>query len=88
MGDTLFEPLASTLPTPSSVTSSEFSVLQVSVDDWPRSIEAGLADSVAVTGLGGGGGGGGACAFGFDPQPLINKPSNSAARIDVHFFVL
>ena len=60
-----FEPLVSTGPIPSMLTSVAFVVCHVSVVDWPLSIVFGFADREAVgaAGAGGGGGGGGATFF-------------------------
>jgi hypothetical protein len=86
VGETLWDPLASTL-VPFSVTSSAFSVLQVSVEDCPGSMVPGFADKVAVTGLGAGGGGGG-CGGCFFPQPLLNATKKSAVRMKLRFLLL
>ena len=69
-GVTCREPLVSTAPMPSMLTSVAFVVCQVRVVDWPGLIVFGLADSDAVgaVGVGGGGGGGGAAFFAHAPR--------------------
>ena len=60
VGITFLEPLGSTLPMPSMVTSVAKSVVQVRVEACPAMMVLGFAVSVAVgAGAGGGGGGGG-----------------------------
>jgi hypothetical protein len=79
VGETVCDPLGSTL-LPSRATSVAFSVLHVNVADWPASMEVGLAESVALTALGGGGGGGAGCFF-LHPLATIKKASTPRTTI-------
>ena len=86
LGVTWRVPLVSTAPIPSMLTSVAFVVCQVSVADWPLSIVAGVADSVAVgAGGGGGGGGGGGATFLWHAPRNMTVPSMNT-RV-AHFFV-
>ena len=64
VGVTFIEPLGSTLPMPSMLTSVAKSVVQVRVEAWPAMMVLGFAVSMAV-GAGGGGGGTGVGGVGF-----------------------
>ena len=87
VGLTSRDPFASTVPMPSIVTVVAFSVDQVSVLDWPRSIDAGLAvsDAVGFAGGGGGGGGGGVTFLWHAPNAIT---PNNASRRKNHFSLL
>ncbi len=78
-GVTWREPLGSTVPTPSMVTSVAFWVCQVRVVDWPFSMLLGLADREAVGAGGGGGGGGGGVSFFLQPLTVINTANDAIA---------
>jgi hypothetical protein len=79
-GVTDCDPLKSTLPIPSMLTSVAFSVRHVSVTAWPFSTLVGFADSVAV-GAGGGGGGVTGAGGGFFLQAASVMTSISAATV-------
>jgi hypothetical protein len=77
-GVTRVEPLESTLPIPSMVTSLAKSVFQVRVEAPPAAMVLGFAVNIAVGAGGlaaGGGGGGGGCFF---LQPAARRISASA----------
>jgi hypothetical protein len=65
------------------VTSVASLVFHCSVEDWPRWIEVGSAERVAVGALGGGGG----IGFSFFLHPLTNVNAISAPRIKLQFLV-
>lgn len=69
------------------LTSVAFVVCQDSVADWPLSIVAGVADSVAVGAGGGGGGGGGGGATFFAHAPM-NRIVPSANIKILHRFIV
>ena len=79
LGVTQREPLVSTAPIPSMLTSVAFVVCQVRVVDWPLSRVFGFADKEAVgaVGAGGGGGGGGAAFFAHAPRNMIMPSVNT-----------
>src|SRR5437660_1648475 len=87
VGEALCDPLGSTF-CPSSVASSAFSVFQLRVVDWPRSIEVGFADKVAVTGLGCGGGVVVTLGGCFLAQPLIAISNANVPTNKMQFFFL
>src|SRR5438067_1052681 len=72
-GVTDCDPLGSTLPMPSILTSFAFSVRHVSVVGWPGVTLSGLAESDAVGAAGGGGGGGGGAVSFFLQPPTTNN---------------
>src|SRR5271157_3150140 len=84
LGVTFMEPLGSTLPMPSMLTSLAKSVFQVSVEACPAEIALGFAVSMAV-GAGslaaGGGGGGGGC---FLAQAAASRITARAGTMWIH----
>jgi hypothetical protein len=78
-GVTWREPLVSTAPIPSILTSVALVVCHVSVVGWPGSSVFGFADSEAVGAVseGGGGGGGGAAFFAHAPRNVIVPSANT-----------
>ncbi len=85
-GVTLREPLASTAPMPSRLTSVAFSVRQLKVVDCPDSMTLGFAESDAVGAAAGGGGGGGGGASFFLHAPSVRMTASARASVP-HFFV-
>ena len=94
LGDTDREPLVLTSPIPWSMdTLVEPVVIHDSVDDWPLSIVAGLADRVAVgaaAGAGGGGGGDGGSTgtFFLHPPASINNKRHRTTEARLRYFCL
>ena len=93
LGDTDREPLVLTSPIPWLMdTLVAPVVVHDSVDDWPLSIVAGLADRVAVgaaAGGGGGGGGGGITgAFFLHPPASINNKRHRMTEARLRYFCL
>src|SRR5947207_8778117 len=70
------------------MTSVAPSVLQVRVADWPRSMDVGFADKLAVTGLTSGGGVFTTGGFGFFAQPLIIISNANVPRTKIQFLLL
>ena len=84
VGTTLLEPLGSTLPMPSILTSVAKSVDHVSVEACPATIVGGFATSIALgAGAGGGGTGVGGVGF-FLLQPATARISTRAETTLIH----
>src|SRR5213594_3879225 len=84
-GVTAFEPLVSTGPMPSILTSVALVVCQVRVVDCPFCTESGFAEREAVgAGGAGGGGGGGGAAF-FLHALTIRIALNTSSRVSHRF---
>src|SRR5271165_4744502 len=86
LGVTFIEPLGSTFPIPSMLTSLAKSVFQVSVEAWPATIAFGLAVSIAV-GAGAAGGGTGAGAGGFFLEQAVTVKMIAKAEMRLSHFI-
>src|SRR3974390_224115 len=82
LGVPFIEPLGSTFPMPSMLTSLAKSVFHVSVEAWPATIALGLAVSIAV-GAGAEGGGTGVGAGGFFLEQAVTARTIAKAEISL-----